>query len=396
MIMRKITILFVFALFAGTVLAQYSPEFKITKEKKDVVSVIKNASKDGEIWSENFDGSVNWSFGADVGTKSWAVGVSSNFPSQVGQYMGWITDPPTSTTGKFAGVQGITDLLTQNVDPYNCWIRFDGINTTGYAVPKLKWTQNFRKFNYDQCYVDYSIDGGVNWTPVPVTVNNSTTTNQYAPDYPELLIPGMGNQANVSIRFRWFNDSDNNSYGAGYGWQIDDITITATPANDFALNWAVVNFFEGVDYTNPQYADYFHLSSHYGQIPVAQYNSGSDYAISWFNIKVTNKGTAPGIPVVNVKVFNPNNTQIYNKNVTGVSLVTDAVDTLDLLEDLTLGANPVQGMYRVEYTLSIQGNNDANPDDNTYESYFMVTPATFARDVDSITGPWILSSGCRN
>ena len=380
--MKKVTILFVLAIFASSVFAQYSAEFKIAQEKKDVVSV-KKEFKGGALWEENFDGAVTWSFGADEGTKSWAVGEPTDFPSEFGQYMGWITEAPTNTTGKFAGVTGIPDLLAANVDPYNCWIRFDGINTTGCAVPKLSWTQNFRKFNYDECYVDYSLDGGASWTPVAVTMNNGTTTNQYAPDYPELLIPGMGNQSNVSIRFRWYNPSDDNNYGAGYGWQIDDIMITATPAYDMALNWAVVNFFEGVDYTDPQYADYFHLSSHYGQIPQAQYSTPN--AVSWFNIRVQNKGTEIVTPVVNVKVFNPNETEIYNQNVTGNAMPIDAIDTLDLLEDLYLGANPTIGMYRVEYTLSIQGQSDANTEDNTYESFFMVTPDQFGRDVDNIT-----------
>lgn len=382
--MRKFTILMALAVITTTAFAQISADYKVSALNKEKSEVSVKHTKTA-FWTENFDGgSVTWTLGHDTGTKEWFVGDATTGDANIGDYMGWITEAPTSTTGQFAMVGGITDLLNGTVAPYNCWIQFDGINTTGYSSPKLSWTQNFRKFNEDECYVDYSTDGGANWTSVAVAVNNNTTTNQYGPDYPELILNAIGNQPSVSIRFRWYNTSSDQSYGAGYGWQIDDIQISATPENDLVLNWGVMNFFEGVDYTVAGNEDYFHYSSHYGMVPDEQY--ASTVGVSWFNFNVENKGTATVTPSVNVVVLDPDGIEVYNKDIVGVPLATGQIDTLDLMEDMVLGENPLKGTYSITYTLSIDGGaEDSNPDDNVKLSAFQVSDMTMARDMNNIT-----------
>lgn len=372
--------------------------------KKDKSQKISSQQK-VEIWSEDFDGEVNWTFGSDVGTKAWDVADTTpnpnNFTSDITpsdgidnpvpcppiwRYMGLTyVNSYSESHGNFAWVDGITDLIYGSVATYNCWIRFDNINTTGYNTPKLSWIQNYKAFNYDFCYVDYSIDGGTTWTAVEVTDNNTVTTNQYANDYQEIILPAIGNQANVSIRFRWENASTDEDYGAGYGWEIDDILISETPENDLELTWGVMNFFEGVDYTDPANAAYFHYSSHYGMVANEQY-ANTDVDVSWFNIRVVNNGTASVTPTVNVVVTDPNGTELYNQDLVGVELATGQIDTLDVIESLSLGSAALLGTYNVTYSVFVDGVDDYTPENNTGVSSFQVSDVTMARDMNNITG----------
>ena len=69
-----------------------------------------------------------------------------------------------------------------------------------------------------------STDLGLTWTQIEL--NDQVTTND--PAIQELvgsIFLYIGGQSNVKIRFRWMSDSDDDAYGSGYGWLIDDLKL---------------------------------------------------------------------------------------------------------------------------------------------------------------------------
>lgn len=194
----------------------------------------------------------------------------------------------------------------------------------------------------------------------------------------------IANEQNVSIRFRW-HTSSSNLMGYGYGWQIDDIKITDNEIYDLRITDTRVNFFEYIDYTQENNQNYYHYSSHYGQIPANQF--GSDNAKIWSNVALENKGVETVTPEVNIRVIDPNSVQIFEHSITGNLMVNQQIDTIDFTNiALELGENPDIGEYKIIFEVLIDGFEDENPTDNLDTATFIVTEYKYARDVENITG----------
>jgi hypothetical protein len=152
------------------------------------------------------------------------------------------------------------------------------------------------------------------------------------------------------------------------------------------LKKGVMNFFEYVDYTDPANSGYFHISSHYGMIPEEQFEAQGSAMV--FNAIVENKGNLDKSIELNVQVFDPEMTEIYNETANGSSLSTAQVDTVDLLMELIIDAPAMRGEYTVVY--NVVADDDANADDNTDTTYFNITDEIYARDLGnpvSAVGP---------
>ncbi len=172
----------------------------------------------------------------------------------------------------------------------------------------------------------------------------------------------------------------------------DDSAIHERQRNDFkkvksgdidlTLIDGVMNFFSYVDYTNPQNSNYFHMSSHYGMIPAEQFNSANDTDMV-FNGIVRNNGADLVNPEFNVKVYDPEMSLLYDESVMGMTLSSNQVDTIDLLDAFILNA-PEIGEYMVVYEAIASG--DENLIDNCDTTYFHVTENIFARDLGNMTG----------
>jgi hypothetical protein len=137
------------------------------------------------------------------------------------------------------------------------------------------------------------------------------------------------------------------------------------------------------------------MSSHYGNIPAEQYDS--DFALSWFNICVENRGNITIAPTANVQVFDPSMIEIFSNTVVGPEIATFQKDTIDFIEtEFTLGADPALGKYTVVYNVSINGQTDVNLENNTDTTYFILNDQYFGRDIDNTsayTGPGTWISG---
>jgi hypothetical protein len=376
-------------------MAQVKMESNIAANLDDVQKV-RATDKEAmvPVWEVTFDEETPvWTFGSTTGTKTWAV--SDTTPTY-----GWLNTlgtevPPmwwymgrryvkdfSDSGNKFAWIDGISDLLEifpQQVS--DSYIQFDNIDLSAVANPKISFFQNYKALNVAPVYLDFSTDGGTTWESVEI--NTDVSGNSFGESTYEFIATNyIANQANVSMRFRWTTSTDAIG-GYGYGWEIDDIRIFDNPDIDMKLVQARMNFYEYVDYTVAADAQYYHYSSHYGNIPSIQYDS--DLALSWFNVCVENKGNLENVPQVNVKVFDPEMTEIFTNTVPGLSLLVTGKDTVDLIElDFALGASPMIGKYTVAYSVAVEGQTDANPGDNTDTTYFVINDNNyFGHDIDS-------------
>ncbi|MFY9591885.1 MAG: T9SS type A sorting domain-containing protein, partial [Bacteroidales bacterium] len=264
------------------------------------------------------------------------------------------------------------------------YIQFNDIDLSNVPNPKLMWSQLFRPFNphWVKLYVDASVDG-TTWTSYEV--NQNISHGEYADYYQSLLIPVVANEPNAFIRFRWTHDkSSNPDYPVGMGWGIDDVMFIEAPQYDLKHLETAMNFFVYVDYHVAAQSNGYHYSGHFGQIPKEQMET--DYSFMFFNTIVENKGLAEVTPEIKVKVTGPDGTEVYTNTIAGTAIASGAVDTIDIMEpEFVLDIPVTLGEYLVTVDVAVKGQEDANTNDNSYETKFFVTGGTYARDLDNIT-----------
>lgn len=161
-------------------------------------------------------------------------------PTQLVQYMG--TMNTTTDENGFALFNGIQYLLADNVDPQDATLTYDGsFDFTNETSVSLQFEQRYRAFNADDVSFELSVDGGANW--IEFSVNEAVVGND--PSVQNIVITDVSevvaNQPEVLLRFRWFNASDNDDTGSGYGWMIDDLAFAPIPENSIALASAYYN-----------------------------------------------------------------------------------------------------------------------------------------------------------
>lgn len=409
--MKKFTLIAAFVVMASFTFAQVVGVHAPTKNKAQKTEQISIKGEPEAAWEVTFEEDpVVWTIAHDEGEADWAVTDSittgvilENGPdftdetlpegalaSAMWVYCGRQSVGDYSESGNnFAYIDGISDLLSGTEEIKNAWIQFDSIDLSTVDNPKLTFYQNYKALNSAFSYLDISLDGGATWTE-SIELNEGVEGNTFGDDYYQIILTNyISNEANVSLRFRW-QTTEAAIGGYGYGWEIDDLKIVDNPDVDMKLVDARMNFFEYVDYTDPANSSYYHISSHYGSIPAAQF--ANDMAAMLWNAEVENNGNLDNAPEFNVQVFDPSGAEIYNETATGNTLSVTQKDTIDLLTPEFSMTDPALGEYTVVYNIDIA--DDANPENNIDTTYFNVTDTTFARDLGnpvSSTGPsrWI-------
>lgn len=378
--------------------AQFIQNIGITADKADFEMPEISNQKSLPIWEVTFEEETPvWTFGAITGTKTWAVGDTTPTNGYLYQgnpapplwwYMGQRYVKDFSVSGNnFAYIDGVSDLLglfpTAVCESY---ILFDNIDLVGTLHPKLSFYQNYKGFNFDQCFVDFSNDNGLTW--ISVELNTEVQYNTYGSDFEELFVPSeLIGGTDLAIRFRWNCPNDDPESGMGYGWQIDDVVIRENPDYELQVVDGRVNFFNYVDYTQPGNEMYFHYSSQYGQIPVTLFQS--EDANIWFNVMVKNNGNLEVSPLVNISVFDPEMNEIFNYSSTIETEVisVSGLDTVDMnIQDFHPGNNPSLGLYTVVMSVSADGQTDGIPENNYFTSYFYVTENIYSRALNEPEG----------
>lgn len=396
--MKKITILFALLSFCIFSFAQYASQTMELSRSADYVTVVKSDyqkptydAKDA-FWYNDFSDPTDWIIESAPGTdgSEWIITTYEEMPA------GWTpvfgmpeTFASTTVDNGFAlfnsDIQG-----ADGGDPQDAWIQYaNPIDfSTMAGTPRLTFETYYARW---QCTVtfEWSTDDGATWDAVELlTEIESHSSNASPPDYVATVnLPQLIGLDNVHIRFRQQGDWD-------YGWFIDDIMFVDAPDYEIIMSDARMNFIDYIDYTAEGQESYYHYSSHYGMIPVDQYDS--PHMLSWFNVVVENTGLETVTPLVNIIITDPSENVVFDETMTGTTIAGGARDTVDFIETaFALGANPEKGLYNVHYSVTIQGQ-EIDLTENTRSATFVVTDYTMSRDANNIThvtGPGMWLSG---
>ena len=305
-----------------------------------------------------FDNVNDWTISAPNLQGQWEVVTTT--PADVDNYMGSMASSTASDGfAVFNGIQYLLNASGIGVDFQNATIELnDTIDFSNYPSVTLEFEQRYRAFNYDKTYVELSTDLGLTWTQIEL--NDQVTTND--PAVQELIginiSSYVGGQSDVKIRFRWMSDSDDDAYGSGYGWLIDDLKITVPPEND------VQNVSSWIFGENSSGAEY-------GRTPISHVEQNFYVGSSVYNYGSMDQTNI----VVNGDFIGPSN---FNTTATSPLLVSDSSQVVESLNPISLSV----GSYSGTITVSSMGDTlgSGNFDDNIYLRNFEVTNDVYSLD----------------
>jgi hypothetical protein len=339
------------------------------------------------IWSHdcNIESCSDWSFdnGATEVGAPWE-GIDLNFectydgPS--GPSNGWIggtadgsAAPAMNSTTSSNGIILIdSDLYWNSSAVENSWFQTVApIDCSGHPYVSISMQTRYRYWDElsteQQCFIEVSRDG-ISWPAIEtrdeasgyVIYGSDTVPSRKVvfpgystadmSDNPSILefdiTDAAGGQAEVYIRFRW-------SGTWGYSWEIDDIKVYDTPANDTRLD----NYLSYTDYERSGYYEY-------GAWPLSQIPADLAAAAKVYNVgfedqtNVTLDVTAAGT----------------TSSSYAINLASTTSDTLAAAY-LPTALGPVT----VDYLLTADAA-DENPENNMASQSFEVTEFSWGRD----------------
>ena len=358
--MKNLNTLLLFTFFFGAIPAQVlNSNYNICDYKpvESQNSSISKSSTDTIVYN-TFDDINDWTINAPNLQGQWEVVTAT--PADVDNYMGAMA---SSSAGDgfavFNGIQYLINTSGLGVDFQNATIELkDTIDFTNYPSVTLEFEQRYRAFNYDKTYVELSTDLGLSWTQIEL--NDQVTTND--PAVQELvgvnISSYVGGQSGVKIRFRWISDSDDDAYGSGYGWLIDDLKITVPPEND------IQNISSWIFGENSYGAEY-------GRTPINQVEQNFYVGSSIYNYGSMNQTNI----IVNGDFTGPSN---FSTTATSPLLNSDSSLVVESLNSVTLSV----GSYSGTITAASMGDTigSGNFDDNTYLRNFEITNDIYSLD----------------
>lgn len=153
-------------------------------------------------------------------------------------------------------------------DRLNAYFQLPTITLPSTCVmPAVRYFQVYRKF-YDNCYLDYKLNGV--WNTIEINVTGvDVDVNGFCIGFYETTLPhAVATQGTLDIRFRQFSEGSHQI--AGYGWAVDYVQILS---NDATSDWAFQN--------------YGYLDGFYGLIPEG-FNLPIGYTVKARNTSITN------------------------------------------------------------------------------------------------------------
>ena len=329
----------------------------ISCDFKPLVNQNLNFSKSSfdTIAYNTFNDVTDWTISAPNLQGQWEVVTST--PADVVNYMGAMASS-TASDG-FAVFNGIQYLLSANVDFQDAAIELnDTLDLSNYPSVTLEFEQMYRAFNYDKTFVELSTDFGSTWTSIEI--NDQVTTND--PAIQELvginISSYVGGQQGVKIRFRWTSDSDDDSFGSGYAWLIDDLKVTVPPENDIqnVSSWIFGENSGGAEY---------------GRTPISQVEQ--NYFIG---SSVYNYGSIDQTNVISNGNFSGPTT--ITSSTTGSIIESDSTKAIESLNPVNFSV----GNYTGSVTVTSMGDTlgSGNFDDNTFLRNFEITNDIYSLD----------------
>ncbi len=144
----------------------------------------------------------------------------------------------TSTTAAngFGYFNGVQYLIAGAVDPQDATLTSnDTLDFTNNPAVEISFEQRYRSFNTDQTWIEFSTNAGDTWTGIEVNKEYITNAPAVNTTKTQNISALVGGKDSVMFRFRWINPSADDNYGSGYGWMVDDISISSAADNNLTL-----------------------------------------------------------------------------------------------------------------------------------------------------------------
>ena len=347
------------------------------------------------IWSHdcNVDSCSSWVFdnGSPIAGSPWED-IDLNFECTVegpaGPYNQWAggtgdgsaASPMNSTTADNGLLIVDSDLFGADANYDAAWIEnswvqtADPIDCSSLEFVSISMETRYRCWDNgasddsEKCLIEVSRDG-VNWPSIETFAEIDGTVDygdgelvasrwevfpgfetSDGTDNPSLvefdITTAAGGQEQILVRFRW-------SGTWGYSWEIDDIQIYQTHANDLRID----------NYTS--YTDYFTTGVYEAGVFAAGQLTELQAAAKVYNVGyLDQEGSTLALDV--------NGTEVGASDPITIAYQTD--DTLRVVYDMAAVGN-----YDLTYTLSA-ANEDENPGNNTASQSFEVSNLHYGRD----------------
>lgn len=313
------------------------------------------------IAKSDFSNGSDWAITQEAGSPSgadWQLGFIDAFQRN---YAREITSP-TKDNG-YAWCSGISIIFNQptygNIKTYLTSVNSYDLSAVSNAT--ITFYQNYRPFNSDDCFVEFSTDGGTNWIS-----NQVNTDGKDKMEWFSLVLPAsVCNKPNVKVRFVW-TAGNNGQYGAGYGWQIDDMSLVVTPNRELGVTDIL---FDGGNNATTFFHKELPLSQAHMYEPIITVkNNGALNQNVTVTAVVTKDGAAYGT------YSNPTPVKVSTRKDTAFHF-----NTFEPTET---------GHYEVTYTVSgdSPGDIEATPADNVKKADFYITDGLYS-DNDGTTWP---------
>lgn len=337
------------------------------------------------VFSNDLSDAADWTLdNDDQGTWEWRTETSD----LVDQYMGMMASA-TADNG-FMEFNAIQFLFDGPVATQESTFEYTGseiIDCSALTDVIITFNQRYRAYNVDQTFVEVSNDGGSNWESFQI--NEDFVTNEPAVQG-ELSVNITGVAAGVAdlkIRFRWRSDyladnpdstqDDMDSFGSGYGWSVDDISVSSPPLNELVIGttW-YQNFFEIQE--QAEYLDRDLMNA-------AEYHTQPFHSLRAFNFAciVSNAGTMDqnNVKMV-VTVTDVDGAESIHESADGFVLTAGSSDTLRAYDVMPSNwvADATPGTFTIDFEV-VQDEEDELPGNNVGVSLF-----TRISD-DNFTGP---------
>ena len=298
-----------------------------------------------------FSNSLDWTIGAANIQGQWTI-INTSPPSS----SSYLSGPMTSTTAAngFGYFNGVQYLIAGAVDPQDATLTSnDTLDFTNNPAVEISFEQRYRSFNTDQTWIEFSTNAGDTWTGIEVNKEYITNAPAVNTTKNQNISALVGGKDSVMFRFRWINPSADDNYGSGYGWMVDDISISSAADNNLTLISPII-------LAGPQ-------ELVYSKVPTNQISSIA------FQSRIVNNGPA-NQPDANLEVTVAGGAT-YMDTITSISFL----DTADFITTkFTPAANTV-ATYNFTYTATSILTEDV-PGDNSITGSISITNSEYRVD----------------
>lgn len=318
------------------------------------------------VWIDEFEDPTMWTASESTApTESgWTIGAQTNswfFPND-----------DMGTTGNFARMRNATPPPTApNPIESAFWLTYNGtIDLTGVPAPHLEFEQFGARFIETQA-IQISTDNGETWVTVGDNFDMTPLTAGGGAQYPQpmtrrfnIVSAVAADPSNVQVRLFW--DGAQNGPALNYimyGWYVDNIRIVEGFDNDMAIQ---------------SYASY----TDYETTGIFEFGIWPQSLVTEVDMAVLarNSGASDQVGLTL-------GVQVNGEDVTATLVPTDIIaGASDTVRTVAYSIPATIGDYTVDMTVTLDGVEDDNPDDNSATRSFSVSEFDFARDNNVLTG----------